>query len=195
MIKYTSPKGIANYPALVRPDTRYNPEGTYKTGLIVSAEEVEELIEQCKDCFTEEFGKKKPISSAQMPYKKHSVKDGDDYVDTDDYVINFSSKKMPKFFDAKGNPITNTKLIEKMGGGSKLRLKGAIGAYNAGGKVGVKIYLNEVQVIKYVEFNGGGFAADDEEDDGFDVSNAAVAMPSESAIDGDEADTEDPVNF
>lgn len=181
MIKYESPKGIAHFPALIRPDTRYNPEGVFKTGLIVSAEAHEELKETCKEVFVDEFGKKKPLSAAQWPFKKLEPKEGED--DNDEYVISFSSKKKPKFFDAKGNAILNTGAISKLGGGSKLRLKGSIGAYNAGGKVGVKIYLNEVQVIKYVEYNGGGFQADDEEDDGFDVSKAS-AEPDEGDSQG-----------
>jgi hypothetical protein len=192
MIKYQSPKGIAHFPALIRPDTRYNAEGTYKTGLIVSPESIEDLIEQCKEAFTDEFGKKKKLSEAQMPYKAHTVKNEktEEYEETGDMVVSFSSKKPPKFFDAKGNAITKLSVISKLGGGSKLRLKGAIGAYNAGGKVGVKIYLNEVQVITYVEYNGGGFQADDEEDDGFDV-NAAGGNDSDAGDERPEAPPED----
>lgn len=194
MIKYNSPKGIAVFPALIRPDTRYNPEGNYKTGLVVSEEEVEDLKEMCKEAFTDEFGKKKKLSDAQMPYKKHSVKEGDDYVETEDWVINFSTKKQPKFFDAKGNMISPED-IAKLGGGSKLRCKGAIGAYNAGGKVGVKIYLNEVQVIKYVEYNGGGFQADEDEDDGFVVNKSANAPKQSRNEEPAEDENEDDIPF
>lgn len=184
-VKYNSPKGIAHYPALVKADTRFNPEGTYKTGLIVSEEHIEELKETCKEVFTEEFGKKKAWNTAQVPYKTLEV-EGEE----DQYVVNLSSKNKPKFFDAKGNPILNTSVIEKLGGGSKLRLKGSIAAYNAGGKVGVKIYLNEVQVISYVEYNGGGFQADDEEEDGFVAGKAAASAPAEEFRDTSDDDTD-----
>lgn len=174
--KVTSPKGIAKYPALIRPDTRYNKEGTYKTGLIVPEDSIDELRDACVDEFVSEFGKAK-LAKATMPFRPVEDEEGNP---TGEYELTFKSKNRPKFFDAKGNPITNIRLIEKLGGGSKLRIKGAAKAYNNGGKLGVTLYLNEVQVVKYVEYNGGGFKADDDEEDGFEVSASENSEGSET---------------
>ena len=191
--KYDSPKGISHYPKLIKPDTKFNPEGTYSTGLFISEAAYDELMEACKESFVDEFGKKKPFSAAQLPISKVAGEDGED----DQFMLKASSKKQPKFFDAKGNPIKRLSLLEKLGGGSKLRLKCSLGAYATGGKVGVKLYLNEVQVITLVEYQGGGFQADDEEEDGFNAKtarsedeDAEADAAAESAIDGEEADVD-----
>jgi len=174
--KYDSPKGISHYPKLIKPDTKFNPEGTYSTGLFISEAAYDELMEACKESFVDEFGKKKPFSAAQLPISKVAGEDGED----DQFMLKASSKKQPKFFDAKGNPIKRLSLLEKLGGGSKLRLKCSLGAYATGGKVGVKLYLNEVQVITLVEYEGGGFKADDDED-GFDAKGAREEAEDEEA--------------
>lgn len=189
-IKVISPKGIAKYPSLIRPDTRYNAEGVYKTGLIVSADEAADLRAQLEEEFINEFGKAK-LAKATLPIKPVLDEEGNE---TDKVELTFKTKNQPKFFDAKGNPIMDEALeaLDKLGGGSKLRISGAAKAYNAGGKLGVSMYLNSVQVITLVEYGGSGaFKAEDEED-GFEVAPKAAAPkaapkapPAAAADDGD----------
>lgn len=156
MQKFVTPKGRAVYPSIIRPDTRYNEEGVYKTGLEMSAKDAEKFIEDLKACYTEEFGAKK-LASAKLPFKKN---------DDGSIVFNFKSKNAPKLFDAKGNPIRDTSEL-RVGGGSVFKIAGAMKAYNAGGSTGVTCYLNSVQIIDLVEYNGSPFGA---EEGGFEAA-------------------------
>ncbi len=156
MQKFVTPKGRAVYPSIIRPDTRYNEEGVYKTGLEMSAKDAEKFIEDLKACYTEEFGAKK-LASAKLPFKKN---------DDGSIVFNFKSKNAPKLFDAKGNPIRDTSEL-RVGGGSVFKIAGAMKAYNAGGTTGVTCYLNSVQIIDLVEYNGSPFGA---EEGGFEAA-------------------------
>lgn len=156
MNKFVTPKGRAVYPSLVRPDTRYNEEGVYKTGLEMSEKDAEKFVEDLKACYTEEFGAKK-LASAKLPFKKN---------DDGSIVFNFKSKNAPKIFDAKGNPIKDASDL-RVGGGSVIKVAGAMKAYNAGGSTGVTCYLNSVQIIDLVEYNGSPFGA---EEGGFEAA-------------------------
>lgn len=167
MQKFVTPKGKAVYPSLTRPDTRYNAEGVYKTGMMFSDAEAKKLEEMLKEVYTEEFGAKK-LSSAKLPFKKN---------DDGTVVFNFKSKNAPKIFDSKGNPVRDTSEL-RLGGGSTLKIAGAAKAYNAGGATGVTLYLNSVQIIDLVEYNGSPFGA---EEGGFE------AAASEKFADANEA--------
>lgn len=156
MQKFVTPKGRAVYPSIIRPDTRYNEEGVYKTGLEMSAKDAEKFVEDLKACYTEEFGAKK-LASAKLPFKKN---------DDGSIVFNFKSKNAPKIFDAKGNPIKDASDL-RVGGGSVIKVAGAMKAYNAGGSTGVTCYLNSVQIIDLVEYNGSPFGA---EEGGFEAA-------------------------
>lgn len=171
MQKFVTPKGKAVYPALTRPDTRYNEEGVYKTGLLFSEKEAEKFIETLKEVYVEEFGAKK-LPSAKLPYKQNE--DGT-------VAFNFKSKNAPKIYDSKGNPIKDVSEL-RIGGGSTLRINGAAKAYNAGGSTGVTCYLNSVQVIDLVEYNSSPFGA---EEGGF------VAAASEKFAEAEEAEDVD----
>ena len=156
MQKFVTPKGKAVYPSLTRPDTRYNEEGVYKTGLTFSAADAKKFEEMLKEVYTEEFGAKK-LPSAKLPFKKN---------DDGTVVFNFKSKNAPKIFDSKGNPIKDISEL-RIGGGSTLKVAGACKAYNAGGSTGVTCYLNSVQVIDLVEYNSSPFGA---EEGGFEAA-------------------------
>ena len=149
-----TPKGRAGYLNLVKPDTRYDPEGKYKASVTLTAEEAEKIITLCKEEATDELGPKK-AAKAKMPGKENE--DGS-------ITFTFKSKSKPKLFDAKGNPV-KAALVEELrvGSGSTIKVKGACKAYENGANIGVTLYLNEVQIIKVVEF-GGGFEAEDDED-------------------------------
>lgn len=145
MNKFVTPKGRAVYPSVTRPDTRYNEEGVYKTGLEMSPKEADKFVEDLKACYVEEFGAKK-LPSAKLPFKKN---------DDGTIVFNFKSKNAPKIFDAKGLPIKDVSEL-RVGGGSVIKVSGAMKAYNAGGATGVTCYLNAIQIIDLVEWGGSG---------------------------------------
>jgi len=153
MKNYTSPKGIAGFTSLTRADTKYDSDGVYHTRLTFpSAEAIEELQDLMKEEALEELGKAK---AAKAAYPITENEDGT-------VTVKFKSKKAPKFFDGKGNPIKNVDDLN-IGGGSVLKIKGAAKGYANGTNIGVTLYINSVQIIKYVEYvGGGGFDADDE---------------------------------
>lgn len=147
---YTSPKGKASYPKLLKPDTKFNAEGVYTTGLIMSKEDAQPLIKRIEEVFTEEFGEKK-LKSLNPPYKED---------ENGDLVFKFKSKSKPKLFDAQGMPVTGTEL--KIGSGSVLKIKGSIGPNLVQGKYYATLWINAVQIIDLIEYGGGsGFAAEE----------------------------------
>lgn len=155
-LKFVSPKGTASYPWLTKPDTKFSAEGSYKTGLVLSAEEAKPLQDAIKAAFVDEFGQSK-MAKAHMPWKE-----GEEGLVT----FNFKSKLKPRLFDSAGKAIMGD---PKVGAGSVIKVSGAYGPYNKGVNMGVALYLNAVQIIDLVEFSAspfgaeqGGYVADDE---------------------------------
>lgn len=177
----TTPKGIAGYLNLVVPDTRFDPEGKYKASITLTEDQSNELIELFKEEATDELGPKK-AAKAKMPGKAN---------DDGSVSFTFKSKTKPKLFDSKGNPIKNADEL-RVGSGSTIRVKGSAKAYENGANIGVTLYLNEVQLIKYVEY-GGGFEADDDEE-GF-VSDTAPPRRPSSDSEGAEVEMPETIEF
>ncbi len=164
-VKAVSPKGLASYPKIFKPNTRFNSEGVYETGLVVKADQAAAFQEQIKQVFIDEFGNGK-LAKAFMPWKENE--DGD-------VVFTFKSSKKPMVYDSKGLPI---KKELDVGSGSELKIGTAIYPWSAGGKVGAKLYLNSVQIIQLVEYSGSPFSAEEggyvaEEDDAEDKTEVA----------------------
>jgi hypothetical protein len=171
---FTSPKGTAAYAWLTKADTKFDPEGVFKTQLIVPAKEAQPFIDAIKGAYVEEFGPKK-VAQAKLGYKTNE--DGT-------VTFSFKSKKKPKLFDSKGKPITKDLSI---GAGSVIKVAGGFGPYNKGANHGVTLYLNSVQVIDYVEFSSGPrFEAEDGYE--FDGSGADEPSGNDSTPDGDSGD-------
>lgn len=154
--KYVSPKGVAQYPRLTSEDPKF---GGYKTSLVVSAKDAEGIIEMMKEVFVDEFGPKK-LASANLPY----VENEDGTV-----TLKFKSKNMPKFFDAKGQPVKNPADL-KIGGGSVIKVSGNMKATTSGSKNFISAYISAVQIIDLVEYGGASF---EEEEGSFTVSEGA----------------------
>ena len=149
--------GIAKYCYLQKMDEKYDP--IYKTTLALDKEAAQPLIELINKTFIAENGEEN-IGKATMPFTK-----------TDDGVIEFKfkSKLKPKLWDTQNNPITEDL---NMRTGSKIQVQGTMQAWNAGGKVGTTLYVNNVKVIS-VETGGGGSPFDkDDGIEGFVVANS-----------------------
>lgn len=180
MKNFTTPKGAAGYSNLVTPDTKFDAEGKYKTSITLPADQAEALMELAREEAQEGLGKK--AKNAKMPFEEN---------DDDTVTFRFKSKKKPKLFDAKGNPIRNTEDL-RVGGGSTIKVKGAFSAYEGFGG-GVTAYLNEVQIIKLVDFGGGGFQPEDDED-GY-VADTSAPRASKAAEPADEDEADEDVDF
>ena len=89
MIK--TPKGIAGFMNVVRPETRFDPEGKYKVNITLTAEEAAKLIQTCKEIATDKFGAKK-ATKAKMPGKENE--DGT-------VTFTFKNRSKPRVYDSQ----------------------------------------------------------------------------------------------
>lgn len=163
-VKAVSPKGVASWPKFNKPDTRFDAEGVYKVGLVVPPKEAKAFQDQIQEVFEAEFGKAK-LAKAIMPFKEDE--DGN-------IVFNFKSKNKPMMVDSQGTPIKEELNVAS---GSVLKVGTGINPWNAGGKIGVTLYLNAVQVITYVEYSGNPFG---KEEGGFEVSDAEEVIETDA---------------
>jgi hypothetical protein len=147
-IKFTTPVGTAVYPHLNVPDTQFNPEGVYKTGL--SMENCDELIELCNQLGREEFGE---AAKFKIPFARDE--------DSGQMVMKCKSKYAPLIFDSTGEILIGEQ-VPRLWGGSTLKLGGSITAYSVSGSKGISLQLKKVQIINPVGGNDDG-------DNGFDA--------------------------
>ena len=72
--RFTTPKGLAQYPALKTPDTKFNPEGDYKVNLVMDIYEKDEeghivMKFKQKAVITKKDGSKIPVKIRQFDSK------------------------------------------------------------------------------------------------------------------------------
>jgi len=160
-LKITTPVGIAKWPYLVEPDTKFNADGEYRVELVLPAgEDAEELFAKVS-AFRDK---------AAVEYKKlgggKAVKIAPSFplVRNDDGTISVKAKlkakvtskagrsweQRPAMFDSKGVPI-NSEI--RVGSGSRIRLSLELAPFNspAIGGCGVSARLRGVQVIEIKE--------------------------------------------
>jgi hypothetical protein len=180
--RFTTPRGIARYPRLNSPDTKFNPEGDYKVDLVVKTSLVEELIQEIDKAFAAQMtetksdpkNKGKKIKEADLPYRLNP--------DNEEETIlkfkckaSFTDKKTgqvkplrPGLFDKYGKEFPLETIV---GGGSVIRVSfEMIPFFVAAVGVGVSLRLSAVQVIELKEYTGGGdaksYGFEDEGDEG-----------------------------
>lgn len=186
--RFVSPKGIASYPYLTEPDTKFNPDGDYKVSLIVAGDDANKII----NFLTEQH--KDAVAKAKKDNAGKRVKEGDlPFFENDDNTVTFKFKlkakvtpkngkpfeQKPALFDAKGKPLTSE---PKIGGGSVIKVSyEVVPYYTAVAGAGVSLRLKAVQIIELKEYSGGstaenygfgeeeGFEADDDETLPFDA--------------------------
>lgn len=191
----TTPKGKANYCWLNRPDTTFNPDGTYQTNLILDPKDkkTKALCKQIKEAYEEakiEFKKKnKKKKYAALPYFKNE--DGD-------IEIKFSQKakiktksgdvfeKTVNIYDSKKNPCK-----ANIGQGTIMKVAfEIISYYHPKNGTGVTLRLKAVQIFELVEYTGSQDASDYgfEEEDGFEADGDD---DNDDSDDDDEEEDED----
>jgi hypothetical protein len=171
----TTPAGIARYPRLNTPDTKFSEEGQYKVDLEMSSEDAKPFIEIIESMFADFVADKKrelkkdKIKIHAAPWTENDgmvqlklkvkatgkSKDGETYT------------RQPKLFDASGQ-VTN----ENIGGGSKLKV--AVVPYmwyTASLGAGITLQPKAVQILDLVTWSSGGTA----ESYGFEVTEAPRA--------------------
>lgn len=158
LIKVMTEKGIARFPSLTKPDTKFAPEGEYKVGVILSTEAAqkiidritqeaskiyeatkEELKESIKTLKGEKLVKAKKalaeLKLGDMPFKPVYDEDGNE---TGEVVLNFKMKATRK--DKEGKTIKMApKLFDSKGnplkldkdiwGGSVIKVAGSLNPF------------------------------------------------------------------
>lgn len=185
--RVTTPKGVAKYPWLKKPDTRFNPNGVFQVKLIIEQNEAAPLCELLDARAQAAYDK--AVEDAKTPQIKKAIKLNAPYApefdaegnetgrvefrfktnataDIKGETVNFA----PKCFDAKGKEMP----MPNVYGGSEIKVNFTPAPYyNAATKTaGVSLRMNAVQVIKLVTGGGGdassfGFA----EEEGFEFAD------------------------
>ena len=167
-----TPAGVAVYPHLTKPDTRFVPEGQYQVKLRIPSEEAQDLIAQLDAAFAaaqetaKEKNQGKKIKEATKPYV---IEEDDEGNETGNIVVSFKCKAQitdkqgnvrvnsPKLFDSKNKEFPKD---EEIWGGSTLRVAfNAVPYYTAMAGAGISLRLKAVQVIELVSGGGGGNGA------------------------------------
>lgn len=163
--RYTTPAGIAQYPYLNKPDTKFNPDGEYKCKLEIPADQAQDIVTFLDEQHEAALAKAKK----ENPGKK--IKEGNQPYEVNDengkVTVSFKLKakvtpkngepfeQRPAIFDSKGKPLQDAKI----GGGSKVKIAYEVTPYyTAIAGAGVSLRLKAVQVIDLVEFSGGASA-------------------------------------
>jgi hypothetical protein len=192
-----SPKGVAVFPWLTKPDTKFRAEGQYKVTLRVSEDEAEALKKQI-DSLSEEALKetkkdltkklneaatgrdkakyKQAIESLEVntPYSEAVDDEGNT---TGELEFRFSTSAVVKRKDGSTEPKALIFVDAKkqrfnppsVYGGSVLRIAYSASPYYVAARnsVGVSLYIQAVQVIKLVSGSDSGDGFGFGEEDGF----------------------------
>lgn len=159
--RLTSPKGIARFPWLNKPDTKFSDVGDYKVDLVMDKKDAEPLVKRITS-IRDEFAKKEGAKKkANLPF---AFEEDDNGNKTGRVIVKFKVKAMtgdwdrkPKLFDAKGNRITDA----NVGGGSVLKVSFDAYTWNVASLgAGITLQPVAVQVLELVEFEGGGSASE-----------------------------------
>lgn len=210
---FTTAVGVAVYPHLVKPDTKWKAEGEFRTKIKYTDAKVieatrekltgflDEAFEKYKELLVE-HGKKakvKSLSKADLPLKPEVDEEGEE---TGAYLLNTKrtasgvSKKTGEKWkakiviaDSKGKPVPTKGL--SIWSGTELRAQTRVmGWYNAkDNEVGVTLEIAGVQIKKLVQGGDGNVEFEEMEDeDGWTADSLAS---SDDDTDGDAADETD----
>lgn len=204
--KYNTPIGVAKYPHLNKPDTRFDDDGVYKCDLIVPEDEAAELVEYLeglRDDFFETLDAKKQKQYTKAPVCEAELDDAGD--ETGNVIFKTKLNAVgrndkgdewhnePKLFDSFGNPVDREAV--QIWSGSKLIVAGVVRTYAMGStkKVGVSLKCDGVQIVELV--TGGQATADSfgfkPQGNGFAFTQDEPAPAAESDADDDSGDEDE----
>lgn len=182
--RYVTAVGVAEYPHIEEPDTKFDENGLYHVNLILNKDACETLIESLEADLNSFENNDPKIQEAKA--KRRPINVADIYEDLEDGTIRLKFKQKATYqrksdgktmnikipvFDAKGKPITDTKI----GGGSKLRICFTANPYYmpATKTCGLSLRLVAVKLIELKEYGANnaeayGFG---EEEDGYSADD------------------------
>jgi len=164
---FTTPAGIAQYPWLVTPDTKFDADGVFKVNLELNAADAQEMI----NLLDEQYERSMAKAKKDNPSKKIKAGPSPYEVDEDAGKVTFKFKTKAKvklrsgdtfdqkiaLFDAKGKPLSDP---PNVGGGSKIKVSFQVAPYyTATVGAGLSLRMKAVQILKLVEFTGGSNAS------------------------------------
>ena len=185
--RITSPRGEALYPHLKTPEVYDGQTVGYTIQAKFSKEATDKLIEQIENEL--EAAKKSDIFIGKRWYKEPHLGFREDK--NGDIVFKFKTKheittkagdvikRTVPVFDAKGKPIDVS-----LGNGSVVRIAFQVVPYHKSStNNGVTLYLDAIQVIELVEYNG---SSQDASGFGFEEEEGYVANQAASRFDDDD---------
>ena len=200
----TNVRGIARYPWLNKPDTKFDAAGVYKVDLELDAETAAPLVELCErlqDAAAKEYAaakKGKKAKLVDLPIQPQL--DPETGEETGNYILRAKMKasgvtkkgkawnRVVPIFDAKGKPAS----IDIYGGSEIILAVKPHGWSNPKGECSVTFYLEGVQVIKPSKGSGGASASGL----GFgSVEGGYVAEEDDTSVSDDEAGEESGYDF
>ena len=190
--------GVSQYAWITQPDTRFDEVGHYKTNLILSGQEADELKAaidaEIKNsvALAKEKAKGKNIKMANPPYEDDVDDNGEPPGST---IFKFKSKAqlttkdgkiIPNrvaIFDSKGTPMTDCNVWS----GSEMKVSAElVPYYTAMVGAGVSMRLRAVQITKLVEGGSGnakGYGFGEEEGYEQSISESPAEEESQQAFD------------
>lgn len=190
-LKLTLPKGVLVYPALQRPDTKYNKLGDYKADVKLPEDVAKPIIEKVQAVCKAHMGKpvKPGTKNAFYSYEKDENEEKTGYVIFSIRSKNRTGKdgkvwdRRPMLIDAKKNPIDVNPW-----GGSTARVQFETYEWIYQGEKGVSLQPLVVQIIDLVTGQGAEPQLDDfDEEDGFTSDDTDTSDFEDES--GDAADT------
>lgn len=203
----TTPVGIAVYPHLTKPDTKFDPNGDFHCKLKYTPgdDEWDSLIEQLETTlqeFADQYITENPKAKKWTINPVCKEEEDDEGDETGDFFLNFKQKaggitkagkkwsidRIP-MFDTKGQPIPDG---TEVWGGSKMRVSFDVLTYAmpATKNIGLSLRLKAVQIIELVQGGSGGGSAEgygfDEVEGGYEADTSPFNNDPES--DEDEGD-------
>lgn len=161
--KLTTPIGVSQYAWLTKADTRFDPEGHFKTNLILSEKDAQPLMNMIdqeidKSCkLAQEKHKGKKLKLSDPPYFEEVDDEGNS---TGNFIFKFKTKAnittkdgtvIPNrvaIFDSSGKPMVNANVWS----GSEMKVSAElIPYYTAMAGAGVSMRLRAVMITKLIE--------------------------------------------
>lgn len=196
-VRYITAKGIAQYPWIFEPDTKFDADGQFHIQLIVPKEDAKEMIKRLSDMldeFKDKTEKEKGKKVGKMDFF-------DETPEGDSVQFKFKQKRVLRrkdgssvevhipVFDSRGGCVTAE---SKMGTGSTVKVcYSPLPYYNAVTKsVGLSLRLVAVQVLSLVQYSAGaaeGFGFSKEEGG---YVNDFKEKDADEDEDGEDEDTE-----
>jgi len=204
-MQITTPIGTLMWPWLTTPDTRFNPEGTYSTKIVIEAGEAADALEsrllqfkaEAVTFHTKEAGGKKVKIRSENPWERD---ENNNLVLSPKLKANVTTKSGKSWtqrvalFDSKGRKVDGE---IRIGSGTRAKLALEVGHYNQAGigGVGLSLRLRGAQLIEIREsaptraedFGFGaeetGFVAETFDSFEDDAPKQAAGGPSKKATD------------